>query len=95
MDYELNGEQKKFKTDFRSFCEKEIAPRAMKIDQEGAFSFENHKRLAEIGFLGLPFPVKYGGGGKPLLTCVLAWEECPFLLSLSFQRNRLSSAGMA
>ena len=81
MDYELREEQKKFKSDFRSFCEKEIAPRAMKIDREGTFSFENHKRLAEIGFLGLPFPEKYGGGGKPLLTCVLAWEEvaraCP------------------
>jgi alkylation response protein AidB-like acyl-CoA dehydrogenase len=81
MDYELNEEQKRFKADFRSFCEKEIAPQAMKIDQEGAFSFENHKRLAEIGFLGLPFPEKCGGGGKPLLTCVLAWEElaraCP------------------
>jgi butyryl-CoA dehydrogenase len=81
MDYELREEQKKFKSDFRSFCEKEIAPRAMEIDREGAFSFENHKRLAEIGFLGLPFPEKYGGGGKPLLTCVLAWEElarsCP------------------
>jgi butyryl-CoA dehydrogenase len=81
MDYELSEEQKKFKADFCSFCEREIAPRAMKIDQEGAFSFENHRRLAEIGFLGLPFPEKYGGGGKPLLPCVLAWEElaraCP------------------
>jgi butyryl-CoA dehydrogenase len=75
MDYELSDEQKKFKADFRSFCEKEIAPQAIKIDQEGAFSFENHRKLAEIGFLGLPFPEPYGGGGKPLLTCVLAWEE--------------------
>jgi butyryl-CoA dehydrogenase len=81
MDYELNEEQKKFKSDFRSFCEKEIAPRAMKIDREGTFSYENHRGLAEVGFLGLPFPEKYGGAGKPLLTCLLAWEElarsCP------------------
>jgi alkylation response protein AidB-like acyl-CoA dehydrogenase len=81
MDYELSEEQKKFKADFRSFCDKEIAPRAITVDQEGTFSFENHKRLAEIGILGLPFPEHYGGGGKPLLTCALAWEElaraCP------------------
>jgi butyryl-CoA dehydrogenase len=81
MDYELSEEQKKIKADLRAFCEKEIAPRAIKIDQEGAFSYENHRKLAEIGFLGLPFPESYGGGGKPLLTCVLAWEEiargCP------------------
>jgi len=75
MDYELNEEQKKFKAHFRAFCEKEIAPRAMTIDREGTFPFENHKRLAEIGFLGLPFPEQHGGGGKSLLTCALAWEE--------------------
>ncbi|NWF55669.1 MAG: acyl-CoA dehydrogenase family protein [Syntrophaceae bacterium] len=81
MDYELSAEQKKLKADFRAFCNKEIAPRAPSVDKEGAFSFENHRRLAEIGFLGLPFPEEYGGGGKPLLTCALAWEElaraCP------------------
>jgi len=81
MDYELSEEQKKFKADFRAFCEKEIAPQAIKIDQEGSFSYENHRKLAEIGFPGLPFPEPYGGGGKPLLTCLLAWEEiarvCP------------------
>jgi butyryl-CoA dehydrogenase len=81
MDYELNQEQKEFKADFRSFCEREVAPQAIKIEQEGAFSYENHRKLADIGFLGLPFPESYGGVGKPLLTCVLAWEEvaraCP------------------
>jgi alkylation response protein AidB-like acyl-CoA dehydrogenase len=81
MDYELSEEQKKIKADFHSFCEREIAPQAIKIEQEGAFSHENHRKLAEIGFLGLPFPEPLGGGGKPLLACVLAWEElaraCP------------------
>ncbi len=81
MDYELSDEQKKIKSDYRSFCDREIAPRAMKVDQEGGFPFENHNLLREIGFLGLPFPEPYGGGEKPLLTCVLAWEEvaraCP------------------
>ena len=81
MDYELSEDQKKIKSDFRAFCDREIAPRAMKIDREGRFSFENHTLLREIGFLGLPFPEPYGGGGKSLLTCVLAWEEvaraCP------------------
>jgi alkylation response protein AidB-like acyl-CoA dehydrogenase len=81
MDYELSEEQKKIKADFRAFCEKEIVPRAMKIDQDGGFSYENHRKLAEFGFLGLPFPKAYGGGGKSLLACVLTWEEvaraCP------------------
>ena len=81
MNYEMSEEQKDFREGFRAFCEKEIAPQAARIDREGAFSFESHRRLAEVGFLGLPFSEKYGGGGKPFLTCVLAWEElaraCP------------------
>jgi len=81
MDYELSEEQRSFKSDFRAFCEKEIAPHAARLDREGAFSGENHRRLAAMGFIGLPFPEKYGGGEKPFLTCVLAWEElaraCP------------------
>ncbi len=81
MDYDLTEEQKKFKTSFRAFCDKEISPRALTVDREGTFSAENHSLLAGIGFLGLPFPEQYGGGGKPLLTCALAWEElaraCP------------------
>ncbi len=81
MDYELNEDQKKFRQNFRAFCEKEIAPRATQVDGAGAFPKENHRRLAETGFLGLPFPEQYGGGDKPFLTCLLAWEElaraCP------------------
>ena len=75
MDYELTDEQKEFRKQFREFCEKEIAPRANQVDAQAGFSYENHRRLAAMGFLGLPFPEKYGGGQKPFLTCVVAWEE--------------------
>jgi len=81
MDYELTGEQKEFKKKFRTFCEKEIAPRAGQVDSQAAFSSENQRRLAEMGFFGLLFPQQYGGSQKPILTCVIAWEElaraCP------------------
>jgi butyryl-CoA dehydrogenase len=81
LDYDLTGEQKRFREEFRVFCEKEIAPRATQVDEAGTFSRENHRRLAQMGFIGLPFSGQYGGGGKPLSTCVLAWEElaraCP------------------
>ncbi|MDI6756314.1 MAG: acyl-CoA dehydrogenase family protein [Thermodesulfobacteriota bacterium] len=81
MDYELTGEQKEFRKNFRAFCENEIAPRAGQVDSQSAFSFENLRRLAATGFLGMPFPEKYGGSQKPLLTCMIAWEElaraCP------------------
>lgn len=84
MDYDLTEEQKEFKSQFRAFCEKEIAPRARQVDAEASFPLENHRLLAETGFLGLPFLQKYGGGQKPILTCTIAWEElaraCPATL---------------
>lgn len=75
MNYELTDEQKEIKKRLREFCEKEISPRANQVDAEAAFSYENHRCLAEMGFLGLPFPEKSGGGQKPILTCAIAWEE--------------------
>jgi len=81
MDYELSVEQKEFKREFRSFCEKEIAPRAGQVDAQAAFSYENYQGLAARGFFGMLFPEKYGGSQKPIFTCLLAWEElaraCP------------------
>ena len=81
MDYELTQEQKDFRKDFRAFLEKGIVLRAGQVDGQADFSYENHRLLAEWGFIGLPFPEKYGGSQKPLLTCAIAWEElawaCP------------------
>jgi butyryl-CoA dehydrogenase len=97
VDYELTEEQKEFQKQFREFCEKEIAPKAGQIDAEAAFSYENHRRLAEMGFLGLPFPEKYGGGQKPFLTCAVAWEELARACASTFLSCGLSPllCGMA
>jgi len=91
MDFELTDEQKEFRKNFRAFCEREIAPRASQVDAEAALSMENHRRLAEVGFLGLPFPEKYGGGQKPLLTCTIAWEELAWACPSTFLSWGISS----
>lgn len=75
MDFELSDEQKDFQRSFRSFCEKEIAPRAKEVDEKGEFSFENWKGLAKIGFLGLFIPEEYGGSGASLITRAVGFEE--------------------
>ena len=97
MDFELTEEQNEFRKQIRAFCEKEIAPRAGQVDAEAAFSFENHRRLAEVGFLGWPFPEKYGGGQKPFLTCTMAWEELAGTCPSTFLSSGLGSllSGMA
>ncbi|MBI5968138.1 MAG: acyl-CoA dehydrogenase family protein [Deltaproteobacteria bacterium] len=97
MDFELTEEQKEFRKNFRAFCEKEIVPRASRVDAEAAFSFENQRCLGEIGFFGLPFPEKYGGIQKPILTCTIAWEELARACPSTFLSCGLSSlfSGMA
>jgi butyryl-CoA dehydrogenase len=97
VDYELTEGQKEFRKKFREFCEKEIAPKAGQVDADAAFSYENHRRLAQMGFLGLPFPEKYGGGQKPLMTCTVAWEELARACASTFLSCGLSPflCGMA
>ncbi len=97
MDYELTEEQKEFRQQFREFCEKEVAPKANQVDEKASFSYENYRRLAGMGFLGLPFPEKYGGGQKPILTCIIAWEELARACASTFLSCGLSPllCGMA
>jgi len=97
MDYELTEEQEEFRQQFREFCEKEVAPKANQVDEKASFSYENHRRLAGMGFLGLPFPEKYGGGQKPILSCIIAWEELARACASTFLSCGLSPllCGMA
>jgi alkylation response protein AidB-like acyl-CoA dehydrogenase len=59
----------------REFAQKEIAPRAAKIDRESLFPRENLQGLASLGLLGIQYPEVYGGGGADTLSYVLATEE--------------------
>ncbi|MDD2433984.1 MAG: acyl-CoA dehydrogenase [Bacilli bacterium] len=56
-------ELKAFKTLLKDFVENEVKPIAAEIDEEERFPAETIKKMADIGLLGLPFPVQYGGCG--------------------------------
>ncbi|MCB1171229.1 MAG: acyl-CoA/acyl-ACP dehydrogenase, partial [Leptospiraceae bacterium] len=71
MDLELLPEQKEFQKSFQSFCEREIAPKAETIEQEG-MDRDTLKKLGDAGYLGLLHSPDYGGQGAPYLTTVLA-----------------------
>ncbi|MDT8862052.1 acyl-CoA dehydrogenase family protein [Alkalihalobacillus sp. MEB130] len=75
MDFGLTKEQKMIQDMVRQFARSEIAPNAEKWDKEATFPIEVFKKMGELGFLGLPFPERYGGAGADTITYAIAVEE--------------------
>ena len=73
MDY--TEEQQMMRDTVREFAKNEIEPVAAEFDEKGEFPAENFKKMAELGFLGIPFPEKYGGAGMDTVSLALAIEE--------------------
>lgn len=75
MDFTLSDEHKAIRESVRKFAKNEIAPIAAKIDEEDYFPKEMIKKMADLGFMGLPFPEDVGGSNAGYLPFVLAIEE--------------------
>ncbi|BFL71889.1 MULTISPECIES: acyl-CoA dehydrogenase [Anaerococcus] len=73
--YKLTEDQLEMQQMFRDFAEKEVAPKAIEVDEEHKFPEENVKKMQELGFFGIPFDEEYGGIGLDTLTYILAVEE--------------------
>ena len=59
----------------RAFVDKEITPHVASWEDDGRIPRELWRRLGALGFLGLEFPVEYGGGGADFLASVVLGEE--------------------
>ena len=60
---------------FRRFAENEIRPLAAEMDEAETYSMELLKKMQDLGFFGIPYPAKYGGGGSDTLAYALCMEE--------------------
>ncbi|HJU09754.1 MAG TPA: acyl-CoA dehydrogenase family protein, partial [Candidatus Binataceae bacterium] len=74
MDFELTDEQRQIRATVADFAEREIKPNASRWDREEFFPREIIEKIGELGFLGVAFPEKYGGGGADTLSQVLVVE---------------------
>ena len=75
MDFTLSREQLMAQQLFRDFAQNEVKPIAAEVDEEEKFPEENVKKMAKLGFFGIPVPKKYGGQGADVLTYAMCVEE--------------------
>lgn len=77
MNFELSEEQKLIQDTAREFAKAELEPVAAELDQghnQQSF-FENLKKLAELGFMGLNIEDSYGGSEAGVVAFSLAITE--------------------
>jgi butyryl-CoA dehydrogenase len=75
MDLNLTPEQEMMRKMVRDFAQKEVAPIAAEIDDKGVVPFENIRKMAQLGLLGLTVSEKYDGGGADAISYAIAIEE--------------------
>jgi alkylation response protein AidB-like acyl-CoA dehydrogenase len=75
MEFSLTDDQQQLRRTVREFAEAEIAPHVMEWDEASQFPSELIPKLAEMGFLGVIFPEKYGGAGMGYVEYALIIEE--------------------
>lgn len=72
---ELSDTHLQVRATARQFSDEVVRPRAAGYDESGEFPMANIKEMAELGFLGLPFPEEFGGAGLDNVSYMIAVEE--------------------
>jgi short/branched chain acyl-CoA dehydrogenase len=75
MFFALDGETELLQRTVRDFAEAEVAPVAGELDRTKAFPYEIVAKMAELGWMGIPFPEEVGGAGGTSLQYAVAVEE--------------------
>src|SRR5881396_3893806 len=77
MNFDFSDEQKQMRDEARRFLAEKCPPKAVRtvLDGKADYDRELWKGLAEMGFLGIAIPEKFGGAGAGHLElCVIAEE---------------------
>ncbi|MFZ5632237.1 MAG: acyl-CoA dehydrogenase [Bacillota bacterium] len=75
MPLHLTEEQKMMRDMVRKLAQNEIAPRAAYYDKTHEYPWENIKKMAELGLMGVPIPEEWGGAGCDYLSYIITVEE--------------------
>ena len=74
MNFELTEEHQRIRDTVAAFAEREIKPFSSQWDKEETFPRHVIEKLGELGFLGVSFPERFGGGGADTLSQALVVE---------------------
>ncbi len=75
MEFALDRSHEEIRKQVRRFVEEHVAAEAGDWDRDKEFPRAAWKALAKAGLAGLPFPAKYGGAGRDILSYAIAVEE--------------------
>lgn len=75
MNFNLTEDQRDLQALFREFTDKEIRPRAQKMDETNELDEELWQKMADLGSFGILIPEEYGGVGLGLMEMMLVIEE--------------------
>jgi alkylation response protein AidB-like acyl-CoA dehydrogenase len=75
MLFDLDDDTRLLQQTVRDFAEGEIAPAAEELDRTKSFPYELVSKMAELGWMGIPFPESVGGAGGSSLQYAIAVEE--------------------
>ncbi len=97
-DYFFNDEHNAFRETARRFIQKEVRPKIDEWEHNGCYDRSIFARMGELGFLGLSYPVEYGGQDADIKMSVVFWEELcrcgamGFPISVCVQTDMASSS---
>ncbi|MFN2398300.1 MAG: acyl-CoA dehydrogenase family protein [Gemmatimonadaceae bacterium] len=59
----------------RTFAREEVSPVAARLDANSEFPWENVRKMAELGLLGIPWPESLGGAGFDYISYIVTIHE--------------------
>ena len=75
MNFDLSAEQSMIRDVARRFSTEEIAPRFQALATCKDVPYDIMAKMGQLGFMGVPFDEKYGGGGGDWVSMHLVIEE--------------------
>jgi short/branched chain acyl-CoA dehydrogenase len=75
MDFALDDETQLLQRTVREFALSEVEPAAAELDATKSFPYEIVAKMADLGWMGIPFPEQVGGAGGTSLQYAVVVEE--------------------
>src|SRR5690349_15168698 len=75
MKIELDEDHRMLRGNIRAFAESEIRPKAAEYDRTRKFPYDEVRKAAELGLMGVMTPEDWGGSGMDSLSYVIIIEE--------------------